>query len=595
MPRNVVAPEMLQRRIDCAMGRRPCELRLTNVRMIDVVNGEVVDNAEIFIDNGVIVDAGCECRATACQSIDLKGAYAAPGLIDAHVHIESSMLTPVRFARLIAPFGTTTIIADPHEIANVAGIEGIRFMMREAQRAEITMYFMLSSCVPATPFETSGAVLKAEDLVELIDDERVLGLAELMNVPGVLACDADLLKKAAMTLSAGKRIDGHSPLAAGAALSAYACAGVRSDHECSTAQELTQRLQRGFVVQMREGSAGQNVSALARAVTPKNSRFLCLCTDDASPDDVFAKGHVNNVVRKAVACGIDPIEAVRMATVNAAQHYGLAAKGIIAPGFDADLVVFDNLTDFNVLHAFAKGRLIAQSERMTTSEPPAADALQKGAVTGRVNIGQINKQSFTLRTRSGKARVIGLVPGDLVTRHLICDVPTDKDGVIDCRQQPGLLKIAVIERHHGSGRIGLGLVKGFVEEGRAFEGAIASTVAHDSHNIVVLGDNDADMISAVAELKRMQGGLALVRNGQVVSNLPLEIAGLMTDADAKGTALRKQSFIAAAHEKFGVPQNLHPVMAMSFLPLAVFAHLRVTDHGLFDSAAFKTVDIDPTA
>ena len=423
----------------------------------------------------------------------------------------------------------------------------------------------------------------------------MLGLAELMNVPGVLACDADLLKKAAMTLSAGKRIDGHSPLAAGAALSAYACAGVRSDHECSTAQELTQRLQRGFVVQMREGSAGQNVSALARAVTPKNSRFLCLCTDDASPDDVFAKGHVNNVVRKAVACGIDPIEAVRMATVNAAQHYGLAAKGIIAPGFDADLVVFDNLTDFNVLHAFAKGRLIAQSERMTTPEPPAADALQKGAVTGRVNIGQINKQSFTLRTRSGKARVIGLVPGDLVTRHLICDVPTDKDGVIDCRQQPGLLKIAVIERHHGSGRIGLGLVKGFVEEARAFEGAIASTVAHDSHNIVVLGDNDADMISAVAELKRMQGGLALVRNGQVVSNLPLEIAGLMTDADAKGTALRKQSFIAAAHEKFGVPQNLHPVMAMSLLPLTVIAHLRVTDHGLFDSAAFKTVDIDPTA
>ncbi len=563
--------------------------------MIDVVNGVVLDNAEIFIDNGVIIDAGCECKANARQTIDLEGAFAAPGLIDAHVHIESSMLTPVRFARLVAPFGTTTIIADPHEIANVAGLEGIRFMMREALRAEITMYFMLSSCVPATPFETSGAVLTAEDLAELINDERVLGLAELMNVPGVLACDSDLLKKASMTLSAGKRIDGHSPLTSGAALSAYACAGVRSDHECSTAQELVDRLRRGFVVQMREGSAGQNVSALAPAATPKNYRFLCLCTDDASPDDVFARGHVNNVVRKAAACGIDPIEAVRMATVNTAQHYGLTTKGIIAPGLDADLVVFDNLADFTVLRTFAKGREVARNQWMTTPEPEAADAAQKSCVTGRVNIKDLREEDFVLRTHSGKARVIGLVPGDLVTRRIVCDVPTAAEGVIDCRRCPGLLKIAVIERHHASGNIGLGLVKGFVEEGRAFDGAIASTIAHDSHNIVVLGDNDADMLAAVNEIKRMKGGLVLVRKGSVVSSLPLEIGGLMTDADALGTARRKQSFIAAAHDAFGVARNLDPVMAMSFLPLAVIAHLRVTDKGLFDSDAFRIVDIDPQA
>ena len=584
--------ETIKRQIDCALGNVPCEWHLKNARLVDVCAGRIVEKADIFIDSGKVVDAGVNCKAHALKTVDLKGAFVAPGFIDAHVHIESSMLSPVQFARLIVPFGTTTIIADPHEIANVLGMDGIRHMMAEAKKAQMTVRFMLPSCVPATPFETSGAVLKAEDLASLIDDPAVLGLAELMNVPGLLAKDEDLVKKVEMTLKACKLIDGHSPLTAGAHLSAYVASGVTSDHECSTPEEVGERVSRGMAIFMREGSAGQNVDALSRAVTQKNSRFYCLCTDDASPDDVIEKGHINNVLRRSVACGVDPIEAVRMATINTALHFGLKEKGAITPGRDADLVIFDNLMDFNVKAVWVGGMCVAEEGVMLTAEPEASRA---AVSQNSVHIKPVTAKDFSLVTQSGRARVIGLHEGDLVNDHLIVDVKTDSQGHIACKDNPGLLKIAVIERHHATGNMGVGLLKGYRKDGCVFNGAIASTIAHDSHNIVVVGDNDEDMAAAVSAIEKMAGGVVLVRDGEILKSLPLEIAGLMTDQKAVETARRKKDLIETAHREFNIPERVHPVMTLGFLPLAVIPYLRITDLGLFDAVSFKHVDIDPVA
>lgn len=590
MTDSAISVTALKRRIDCALGRTPCELCLHNTRWVDVFNGKIIEKADIFIDAGKIVDAGRHCKARALETIDVEGGLVAPGLIDAHVHIESSMLSPVQFARLVAPYGTTTIITDPHEIANVLGISGIRYMMREAKRSEITVRFMLPSCVPSTPYETSGATLKAQDLVDLMHEPEVLGLAELMNVPGLLAKDEDLLEKVALTLNAGKLIDGHSPLTTGAELSAYAACGVTSDHEASTFKETEDRLARGMKMFMREGSAAQNVDALSQTVTPLNSRFFSLCTDDASPDDVFANGHVNYVLKRAVSRGIDPIEALRMATINTALHFGLKTKGAVAPGYDADLVIFEDLENFKVKEVWIAGRRVAQNQRMLTPEPvTVADETVKGCV----KIKPLSLESFKLTSRSGKARVIGLHAGDLINDHLLLEVNTRPDGSIDCDINPGLLKLAVIERHHATGRMGLALLKGFVAEGKELNGAIASTIAHDSHNIVIVGENDEDMLAAAQAIETMQGGLVLIRSGKVVQSLPLEIAGLMTNRPAQETAGKKRALIEAAHRDFHIPEGIHPIMTLGFLPLAVIPHLRLTDLGLFDVDRFCHVNIDP--
>lgn len=586
----IQAIDVLKQQIDCVLGRKPCEIRLINVRLIDVLSGKIFDGAQIFIDGGKVIDVGLSCRAIAEKTIDLDGAFVAPGFIDAHVHIESGMLSPIQFARLIAPFGTTTIIADPHEIANVLGLDGIRFMMNEAEKAEINIHFMLPSCVPATSFETSGAHLNADDLGKLIDEAEVLGLAELMNVPGLLACDEDILKKVLMARRYGKLIDGHSPLTSGAELSAYALSGVDSDHECSTENEVQERISRGMTIFMREGSAGQNVSVLSRTVTDKNSRFFCLCTDDASPDDVLAKGHINNVVRRAIACGVDPMEAFRMATINTALHFGLKNKGALAPGRDADFVILDDMENVTVKSVWVAGKQIAEHGRMITDEPDSHALISTG---NTVRVGRLDKSSFDIVTDSGLARVIGLNDGDLVTESLVLPVKTDCAGHYVSELNPELLKIAVIERHHATGHVGLGLVRGFVEEGKRFNGAIASTIAHDSHNIVVAGDNDDDMLAAVEALKVMRGGIVLVREGKVVESLSLEVGGLMTQKPAAVTAESKKQLIRIAHEKFHVACGMHPVMTLSFLPLAVIPHLRVTDLGLFDVNQLTHVEIDP--
>ena len=584
MHNSTLSADELRRRIDCALGRTPCDLVLRNARVFNVFTKSFTEHADVAIDAGVIVDVGTNIAAKGGKEVDLNNAPLVPGFIDAHVHIESSMLRPREFARLILSKGTTAIVADPHEIANVCGLEGIRFMIEDARDAEVDIRFMLPSCVPATPFETSGATLTADELQILINEPAVLGLAEVMNVPAVLAGEDDMLAKILLAARAGKAVDGHAPMLSGAALSAYAAAGVSSDHECSTATEALDRISRGMTVFMREGSAGQNVKALAPVVTHENCSMFCLCTDDASPDDVICKGHINNVLRRAVECGVGLEDALCMATINPARHFGLAGKGAVAPGYEADLVVLENLRTFDVKAVYRAG-LCSQEIESKPAEPLPA------SVTGRVRIKPLADDAFAISCPEGQARVIGLRPGDLITESLVLPVVIDNDGFVDVAACPDLVKVAVVERHHATGNVGLALVKGLTAAGRKLNGAIATTISHDSHNIIVAGDNDADMLAAVGTIEAVGGGIVLVRAGRVVQSLKLEIAGLMTAADWQSTAQRKIELVETAHRDFGVAADVHPIMAVSLLALAVIPALRVTDKGLFDAVAFKHVPI----
>ena len=585
MKKTVPDSRTLARRIACALGRTPCDLLLRNARLFNVFTKTWTEHCDIAVDSGTIVDVGTAIAARGAKEVDLAGAPVVPGFIDAHVHIESSMLRPAEFARLILSKGTTSIVADPHEIANVCGLDGIRFMIDDAKKACVDIFLMLPSCVPATPFETSGARLEAQDLLALMPEENVLGLAEVMNVPAVLAGSMDMLDKLAAAHRFGKLIDGHAPILAGAELSAYAAAGVASDHECSTAAEALDRVARGMTVFIREGSAGQNVQALAPAVTPGNAAQFCLCTDDSSPDDVSRRGHVNYVVSRAVGCGVALEDALCMATINTARHFGLRAKGALAPGFDADIVVLKDLDSFEPLRVYKAGVAADEIHAAPPAPPPES-------VLARVRLAELKPDAFDVACPSGMARVIGLVPGDLLTKSLVLPVAVNAAGCVEVGHCPGLVKVAVLERHHATGSIGLGLVRGLLSEGGHMNGAIATTVSHDAHNIIIAGDDDADMHCAAQALKASGGGMVLVRGGRVVEAIELEIAGLMTSADGPTMARRKTRFVETAHRDFGVAENVHPVMALSFLALPVIPNLRVTDKGLFDTQSLRCVTVD---
>jgi len=567
--------DRLRSLIEVARGDAPADLVLTGGVLVNVLSGETYP-AEIATHAGRI--AGVSPTPGAYQgheTIDLAGQYIAPGLIDAHVHIESSMLTPAEYAGAVLPHGTTAVVSDPHEIANVHGLEGIRYMLAASEGLALRVFVMLSSCVPATHMETAGAILSADDLATLIEEPRVLGVAEIMNYPGVIAGSEDMLDKALLGHRARKRVDGHAPLVKGRALQAYIACGIASDHESISADEALEKLRSGMQILIRQGSTAKNLHALLPIVNEKTARFCSFATDDKQPEDLKTEGHIDHIIRLAVAQGLDPVLALQMATINTARHYGLHDMGAIAPGYRADLVTFSDLEDVSVSRTFAAGRLVAENgtllaQQRSTATPPTNKVITTG----------LSESSFAIPASGTQARVIGIVPEQIVTRSLIERV-TAVDGQVVADTERDILKIAVVERHAGTGNVGVGLLKGFGLRG----GAVASSVAHDSHNIVVVGTTDADMLLSAQTVGRMGGGICAVRDGNVLARLPLPIAGLMSDGPLEDARGAMSQLLDAARALGCTLEN--PYMAMAFLALPVIPELKITDKGLVDVLAFQ--------
>jgi adenine deaminase len=571
----ITDPQELKTLLAVARGDAPADIVLRGGRLVNVLSGEIYP-AEVALSGGRI--AGVSQSPGTYQGravVHLGGEYIAPGLIDAHVHIESSLMLPAEFANAVLPHGTTAVVSDPHEIANVHGLDGIRFMLAASEGLPLRVFVMLSSCVPATSMETAGAKLAVQDLATLLDEPRVLGIAEMMNYPGVVAGDDDMVSKAVMGHGAGMRVDGHAPLVRGPVLQAYIAAGIASDHESVTAEEALEKLRSGMQVLIREGSTARNLQALLPVVNERTARFCSFATDDKQPDDLQAQGHIDHSVRMAIARGLDPLLALQMATINTARHYGLHDLGAVAPGYRADLITLSDLRDFVVTRTFAGGRLVARDGQMLA---PVRNAV--APPRNSMNVAELSAYSFEIAARGTRARVIRVLPDQIVTRVEVVDVAV-QDGRVVADPDRDVLKIAVVERHRRTGRVGLGLVSGF----RLCAGALASSIAHDSHNIVVVGCTDADMLLAARTVADMTGGICAVRDGHVLARLPLPVAGLMSDRPLEEVRSAMQQLLAAAGQ-LGCPLA-NPYMQMAFLALPVIPELKLTDLGLVDVTRFS--------
>ncbi len=563
----------LDTRIAAARGEVPVDLLLKDARLVNVISGEV-HAADIAIHEGRVVGFGAY---EAHQVVDLNGRFVCPGFMDAHVHLESSMVQPSEFARAVVPKGTTGVVCDPHEIANVLGLEGVRYMLAASEGLPLRVYVMAPSCVPATHMESAGAILTADDIASLWEHERVLGLAEMMNFPGVLFRVPEVLAK---IQAAGSRpVDGHAPGLSGLDLNAYITAGVRSDHECTDLEEAREKLRRGMHIMIREGTTARNLQALLPLVTAENAFFCHFCTDDRHPDTLLSEGHIDSIVREAIAWGLSPVMAIQMATIHTAHYFGLQNQGAVAPGYWADLLVLDDLETVRISKVYAGGQLVAQEGKALFDRGPQSPVPLPSSV--RVDAGALD---LTLAVGEGTARVIGVIPGQIVTEDLRLE-PTVRDGKVVSDPARDILKMAVIERYRGTGQVGVGLVKGIGLK----QGAIASSVAHDSHNIVVIGTNDGDMRAAAAAIVEMQGGQVVVMDGQVTAACPLPIAGLMSDRPLEEVRQQVEALTEAARAQGCVLED--PLMTMSFLALPVIPVLKLTDLGLVDVTRFSLVPV----
>lgn len=555
-----------QRIIAVAAGREKADLVLKNAKYLNVFSNEFLCG-DIAVANGLIAGVG---KYDGKTEIDVSGKLVLPGFIDAHIHLESSMVTPAEFAKAVVAHGTTTVITDPHEIANVMGIDGVEYMIQASQNLPIDVHFMMPSCVPATEIDESGAELDCKDIDLYLDNKKVLGLAEMMNYVGVINGDKNVLSKIVTSQAHHKKIDGHAPELSGNDLNAYIAAGVYSDHECSTFENALEKLRKGQFIMIREGTAAHNLKALMPLLTQQYYSRCMFATDDKHPSDLLYGGHIDYIVKQALKNGADPIVALKTATHHAARYFLLNNKGAIASGYLADIVVVDNLEDFNVETVFKRGKLVFDGEVKDFSAPTVDEELAEKCFD-TFHLNSVTPSSFKV---DGKLGLIGLVGGELLTRNL---GTADKIDV-----ENDILKIACIERHKGTNHIGVGYVKGYSLK----SGAVATSVAHDSHNIITVGCNDDDIAVAVNAIKDSNGGIAVVENGKIKALLELTIAGLMSDEPLTTVNEKLENAKSSAYE-LGADKSIDPFMTLSFLSLPVIPSLRITTKGVFDAENWK--------
>jgi adenine deaminase len=563
----------LQQKLAIARGEQPAELLFKNARLVNVLSGEIHD-ANVAVEDGRVIGLG---SYKAKKVIDLKRAYLAPSLIDGHFHVESSMLTAPEFARAVVPHGTGALVIDPHEYANVLGLDGIRYVLESTKNLPLDFFIMLPSCVPATHLETAGARLTADDLKLMIHDERIAGIAELMNFPGVyLGAKSELAKIAA---GKGKAIDGHAPGLRGKNLNAYVLAGVRSDHESVEVAEAREKLRLGMHILLREGSTERNLEHLLPLINANNFQNCSFATDDKLAGDLVNEGHIDHSVRKSIKFGLSPVTALQIATINTARHYNLRNLGAVAPRYWADFIVFDSLKNFRVRQTWKKGMLVAEDGEYL-GKTPSKVSLPRSTM----NLRYSPRDLVVNASGRKKIRVIDIVPNQIVTTEFIVS-PKIVDGEIVPDAERDILKIVVVERHRATGNVGVGFVRGF----KLKRGAIGSTVAHDAHNVVVAGTNDADILFAIQELTRLQGGQVAVADGKIKAELPLPIAGLVSDQPLPQALKLIDDLNAAAHA-LGCDLAA-PFMSLSFLALSPIPALKLTDQGLIDATKLQRISL----
>lgn len=566
----------LEKLIETARGKRKADLVIKNANIINVLSEEI-HKGDIAICDGVIAGIGENYEGE--KEIDAKGAYVSPAFIDGHVHLESSMVLPHEFAKAVVPCGTTTVIIDPHEISNVLGLHGISYMHEAVKNLPLDVFTMLPSCVPATPYETSGFDLNSYDLALLIDSTWVLGIAEMMNYSGLLNLDKTVLAKLDLARSKGKRIDGHAPFLSGKDLCAYIASGVKSDHECTTPAEAIEKIRLGMYIMIREGTAAKDLDALIPVLKEKNTRKCMFVTDDRHPKDL--KVHINDMVRRAVDAGVDVVKAVQIGSLNTAEYFGLKNQGAIAPGYKADLLIMPDLKTFMPEIVIKDGKIAAEHGKLTQ----AFTKFEKPSVRSSINVRWIEPKDFEIKGTSKLVNTIEIIPHQLVTKSSVREAKFE-NGLLQSNIDEDVLKIIVMERHRATGNIGKGFVKGF----NLKAGAIASTVAHDSHNMIIIGTNDKDMYTASVELVKMQGGKVVVKDGKVVARLPLPIAGLISDNDIE-YVLQHCEDLNKAVKNLGCSLD-DAFMTMGFLSLPVIPELKITDKGLFSTKKWDFVGIN---
>lgn len=569
--------------IDVAAGRKKADLVLKNAKIVDVFQAKIL-TGDIAISDGYIAGIGESYQGV--EERNYTGKYVAPGFIEAHIHIESSYVSPEEFSRVFIPRGTTTILADPHEIVNVAGLKGLDYMVNAAKNAKMDVRYMMPPCVPATNFETSGADLYADDMEDALKTGEVDGLAELMNFPGVINADDKMIDEILMAKKYGARIDGHVPQVVGKDLNAYIAAGPANDHECSTLEEAEERLARGMYLLLREGSVTQDLRKLLPIVNTANSRRCLLSGDDVQAKTAINKGHLDNSIRICIDEGLNPITAIQMATLNPAEYCGLNDRGAIAPGRRADMVVFESLEDFAVEETYILGEKLSQGNEYLGE----VNYYPIDSVESSMHVKDFTREKLQLHLNSDKVRAIGVVPGEVLTTEEHVTVRRDGDDNFVYNDQEDVTKIVVVERHHNTGNVNVNLLSGYGIKA----GAIAISIGHDSHNIIATGTNDDDIFMAVNELIKQEGGAVVVKDEKVISRMELKIAGLMCNLPAEKMIAQQDALDEAVHEELGVPDNVNPVMTLSFMPLAVIPKLKITDKGLVDveKNAFVSNELD---